>query len=255
MERIARGDRVVVELRAAEFFEGRVLSISRGLLRVERDDGSEPVSVSSSDVYRLPPPPISPDRDRLLVCRVDARWVGCKAERSEGGAIRVRTAAGQSVRIPPDAALQPSPLTELNLKRHFERAAERARFAAAAARAGEPERPIGFRILPRARVVARRKAGWYSGTVHEIDDAGAYIAFDGQASLEHVSSVMIVPEPPHLGTPERGEFALLRPSSPVEPWLPVRIVGVLAPDLKVVAENGDERTVPQRDLLPLTNAP
>lgn len=250
-ERPTRGDRVVVEPRAAEFFEGRVLSVSKGELRVQPTGGGDPMSVSVADVYPVPVRPGSPRPGQILVCRVEARWVGCRAERRVDSEWMVRVATGDVARISPDSTFVPSPLTELNIERLFERSVERARFREASQRAGEPQRPTGFRLLPRARVVARRGAAWYGGVVHELDDHGAYIMFDSDGMREHVSSADVVPEPPYPGHSVHGAFALARPQSPADPWSPVRILGARVADFGVADETGEERVLAERDLLPL----
>jgi hypothetical protein len=247
-----RGERVVVEARAADFFEGRVLSVSESRLRVEPAQGGDPISVTVADVYRLPGAPIvAPHRDQLLVCRVESAWIGCRVEAVEGERLRVSTLAGASATIPTNAVLLPTALTELNLRQRFARVAERRRFREGARAAGKPVAPPAFRVLPRARVIAERAGAWYGGVIHEIEDSDAYVRFDGTGLSERVPNERIVPEPPYPAAPARGDFALVRPLSPAEPWSPVRVVAVTAQDFKVADENGEERVVIARDLLPL----
>lgn len=247
-----RGEHVVVEPRAAEFFEARVLSVGRGELRVEPVGGGEPRSVAPGDVYPLPVSPVAARKDQLLICRVRGHWMGCRVEAGSERELRVRTLSSESVVVVASgAALVPTPLTEMNLRQRFTRVRERKQFEDAVARAGEPLRPAGFRVLPRGRVVARRGPGWYSGVVHEVLDEGAYVTFEGDGLRERIADADIVPEPPYPAAPARGDFALVRPLSPVEAWSPVRILGVNAHDFKVQDVSTEERVVGLRDLLPL----
>src|SRR5690242_6197744 len=48
-----RGDVVVVERTAAEFFEGRVLGVTDNSLKVQMTADGEPVVVARSDAYRV----------------------------------------------------------------------------------------------------------------------------------------------------------------------------------------------------------
>src|SRR5262249_30097337 len=48
-----RGDVVVVERAAAEFFEGRVLAVAPSSLKVQTSEDGEPVVVAVSDAYRV----------------------------------------------------------------------------------------------------------------------------------------------------------------------------------------------------------
>src|SRR6187431_1646488 len=77
---VSRGDHVVVEPRAAEFFEGRVLSIGKSELRIEPVGKHEGILVSVSDVYALPKdsPVVKPAQ--FAICRVEQRWLGCRVE-------------------------------------------------------------------------------------------------------------------------------------------------------------------------------
>lgn len=250
----ARGDRVVVEARAATFFEARVLSAGKGKLRVEPIRGGEPSTVGLADTYALPPSPLAGAKaGQLLICRLQQEWVGCRLLAARAGVLEVESVAGARGDIAPEAVLVPSPLTELNLKRSFARAALRAEFVASAARAGEPLRPPGFRPLPRAKVLVRRHGAWYSATVREIEKEGkgVYVAYGAQELTERAAIEDVVPEPQHGVDPIRGSFALARPLSAADPWTPVRILGATENEFKVLDVDGEQRNVPGRDLLPL----
>src|SRR5262245_5280976 len=48
-----RGDVVIVERTAAEFFEGRVLAVTPSGLKIQTTEDGEPVVVARNDAYRL----------------------------------------------------------------------------------------------------------------------------------------------------------------------------------------------------------
>lgn len=252
---IQRGDRVVVEPRAAEFFEGTVLAVTAGQLRVAPRDGPEPVRVALADAYRLPAQNVSARVGQLAVCRIDASWLGCRVASVAAPAMQVRTPDGLTHAIQHDALLLPSPLTELNLERHFARTAERSAFIAAAAAAGEPVAPVGFRSLPKARVIVRRRGAWESAVVSEVGKKDLYVTFTSDGLKESVTTDIIIPEPPYSAPPRRGQFALVRPTSPSEAWPRVQVTASTEGAFKVRDAEGTVRVVGERDLVPLSTEP
>lgn len=249
---LARGDHVVVEPRAAEFFEGRVLSIGKSQLRVEPVGKHEGVSVSVSDVYSLKRAPFSPKQGQLAICRLDSGWIGCRVEAVRDDAVEVRALNGDSASLSRNQLLSATPTTELNLRRAFGRASSSAAFAEAAARAGRPTPPAGYRVTPRAHVVARRSGGWFSGVVSDVRDQTAHVAFAPDNVSEPIAVYDLVPEPPASSAPARGDFVLVRPASPAEAWPTLRVAGLEGRDFRVVGPDGQARVVGARDVLPLT---
>ena len=63
-----RGDRVVAEQSAAQFFEGRVLAVDGDRLRLQAIGGSDSLNVVASDVYRLPPEAHELTVNMLAIC-------------------------------------------------------------------------------------------------------------------------------------------------------------------------------------------
>ncbi|MFZ5897477.1 MAG: hypothetical protein ACOY0T_40880 [Myxococcota bacterium] len=251
---LSRGDHVVVEPRAAEFFEGRVLSIGKNQLRVEPVGKHEGISVSVSDVYSLKTNATAPKPGQYAICRIGERWLGCRIEHARADGVEVRSLGGEIVSIREGAVLAASPATELNLRRAFSKLTSSAAFAAAAANAGRPLAPAGFRLVAKARVVARRGAGWFSGVISEVHDDSAHVMFAPDNIREQIAQADIVPEPPASVAPGRGDFALVRPVSPAEPWQTMRVVGPEERDYKVVGADAVPRVVPARDVLPLAPA-
>ncbi len=252
----ARGDEVVVEARAAEFFGGRVLSVSKGQLRVERAGRTEASTVSVGDVYRVGTPMgASAKAGSVAICRTPGGWLGCKIEQVEGDALNVTLLDGAAARIGRQALLLPSPVTELNLKRAFSKASRSNEFFAAAERAGVPAVTAGYRPSGHAHVIAHRAAGWFSGVVQEARDDGSYVAFAPDNVREWVPLTELAPEPPASVVPGRGDFALIRPASPAEPWRVMRFLGPAERAFKVAGVDGEVRIVAARDLMPLVPPP
>lgn len=242
---------MVVEPRAAEFFEGRVLSVNADRFRVEPSGGGEPLSVSRADVYALAAARPAPKAGQLAICKREATWAGCRIERAFGERLDVITLEGASVSIPLTAALTPSASTELNLKQAFARSAARLDFARGAERAGTPSSPPGYVPVPRGRVLVRRGGGWYSGVIQELHDKSAYVAFAPDGVREQIARSELLPEPPYPAQPARGDFVLVRPDSPSEPWRTLRVLGTNDREFRVGAPGSDERVVSVRDLVPL----
>jgi len=248
---IVRGDRVVVEATAAEFFEARVLQATKESLRVAPAEG-EPISVAPGDVYRLPQAAGRFDVGAFAICNLEDAWVGCRIESRAPTGFVVSTTTGKRAELSSRALLQPSAVTELNLRNRFARAAARAAFLEAVARAGAPAAPPGYRPVPRARVVAKREGGWYTAVVEAVDRDGASVTFSADAWNTRVGLADLVPEPTSANpAPARGDFVLLRPSSPAEPWAPARVLGMVDDAIKVTNVEGTERLVSVRDVLTL----
>jgi len=249
---VARGDRVVIEQTAATFFEGRVLAVDGQRLRVQKADEGDPLTVESSDAYRLPPPARDHRAGELAICSTGGtRWIGCRLEQQNGGAWRARGSAGETFEVDAPRLLSPTPVTELNLRRHFDRAEQRERFARDAERAGQPRAPSGWRPQARRRVVARHGSGWFSATVHEIEDERLHVIFVSDARTAELAYGDVVPEPPYARPLRTGDFALLRPEAVAQAWQPVRIERATPAGFRVADIGGATREVQNTDLLPL----
>lgn len=251
-KRPARGDWVVVEQTAAEFFEGRVLGANGDQLRVEVPGKNGSVLVALGDVYRLPPPVKRPSPAELAICN-SARhvWVPCRIVRAVGATISVKDAEERDLELSPTAILTPTAVTELNLRRYFERNQARAAFAASAAAAGAPRVPKGWHPMPQERVLARDGAAWFSAHIHEIGEDQMRVSWDSDRQVSVVDPAAIVPQPPYDVTLARGAFVLLRPPSTSQPWRPVRVRRVAGSDLGVDDVDGNQIDTNLRDVVPL----
>lgn len=227
------------------------MSIGKTQLRVEPVGKHEGVLVSASDVYPLKPADSPVKMGQLAICRIASDWIGCRMEVVEASEVQVRTLRGDVARLRRGDIVVASAATELNLRRAFGKLSSRAEFEKAASRAGRPVAPAGYRVAPRSRVVALRASGWYSGVVADVHDDGAHVLFAPDNVSEQIPLADVVPEPPASTTPSRGDFALIRPPSPAEAWIVMRVLAPEGHDFKVVGADSVPRVTLARDVLPL----
>lgn len=249
---VHRGDLVVIEERAAEFVEGRVLSSGRAGIEVELAGGGNKSRVAPGDVYPLPPNGPDPHPGELAICRGPREWFGCRLVGPIGSAeLQVTDAHGEVARVVRGQVLRPSSVTKLNLERSFQRGLQFRRFVEEASRAGRPRAPASFELKPRAPVIALRGRGWYDAHVHELVPGGAYVEWNDSKVREMVRTENIVSPPPHQASTKAGDYVLLRPSSVAEPWRPARVEEVSDGALSVTSPGLDQERVSPRDVLPL----
>jgi hypothetical protein len=253
-----RGDSVVVEQTAAVFFEGRVLSVDGQRLRVQSAGDKSSVAVAASDVYRLPAPGANggklerPLPGEFAICRdVPQSWRPCRIESVGETSVRAAGPAGERFEVPNDGVLEPSPVTALNLRRHFERTRERLAFDEARARAGEPRPPAEFRPSLKERVLARGEGGWYSAYVREFEDDTVLVTWQSDRGVSAVPKDSVVPEPPYASEIRRGDFVLMRPLTPALPWPAALVRAVANGELRTVDADGRQHTVSIREVVPL----
>ncbi len=250
----ARGDRVVVEESAATFFEAAVLSADGSTLSVQTVDGGDPRSVARHDVYDRSVPHPAPQPGSFAICGDEgARWVACRVVTVGGERITAETSDGGRLATRAADVLEPTPLTEMNLRARFERSAARRDFATAAKLAGDPIVPRGWKPSPNDQVIGRMEDGWFSGRVVEIDDA-IRVEWRDRPRQSWVDRRALIPEPPWTPRPlvlEPGRFALVRPSVPASPWEPVVVDRVEGTAIHVRDAAANRRAVTLSDLAPL----
>lgn len=243
---------MVVEQTAAIFFEGRVLRVDGGRLRVQTSEDTEALTVANGDVYRLVAAPRERRAGRFAICgKPSGEWFGCRVEQPHGRELRVLDSDGRHSTLSEERVLAATPVTELNLKRYFERARERANFMRAAARAGQPKPPPGWKPALRERVLGHYSSGWYSAKIETLDEDRAALRseFDRQGSELTLSDV--VPEPPYPEPLRRGDFVLVRPKIASLPWTVRKVAGVDPGNVQVIDMNSNRQTIPLRDVVPL----
>jgi hypothetical protein len=123
---IARGELVIVEQAAAVFEQRRVLEVAAGRLRVDSTDGGDSLWIASADVYTLGRT-FHPAAGALAICQHKNEWLPCKVEQASDARVQARDARGRKLELGSDGVIEPRPVTALNLKRHFERAASGSR--------------------------------------------------------------------------------------------------------------------------------
>jgi hypothetical protein len=250
---LARGDQVVVEQTAAHFFEGRVLAAEIGRLRVQAADGSDSLSVAASDVYRLPPGVRELAPGSFAICGTPSAWVPCRLRRATGAVLSASTAAGEELELPAERVLTPSPLTELNLKRYFARSEATLEFSRSAVHAGEPRQEPGWHPAPHERLLAKVGPDWFTAYVRELGDDSAVVTLSVAQRVTTVPFAALAAEPPSsfANDVHRGDFVLVRPDTPSEPWAR-RLVRAASPlELKLSDASGGVKTASPRDVVPL----
>ncbi|HET7545084.1 MAG TPA: hypothetical protein VFK05_34705 [Polyangiaceae bacterium] len=248
-----RGDRVVAEQSAAQFFEGRVLGVDGERLRLQAVGSSDSLNVVASDVYRLPPAPRELTPNMLAICGRGDAWLPCRLTVISGQALQARTATGEEFDLGRDRLLVPSALTELNLRRYFARSESEQAFVHAAERAGEPRPEPGWRPAFRERLLVKVGTQWFTGYVHEFDGETAEVTLSsGQRSLSAPLSALSA-EPPSSFVNElrRGDFVLFRPESPAQPWPRMQVRALNDTELKLADASGSVKTATVRDIIPL----
>ncbi len=248
-----RGDVVIVEKTAAEFFEGRVLAVTPSGLKIQTTEDGEPVVVAQNDAYRLAGTPReSAPRAPAICSDRPSHWAACRIVAKDGPNVRATLSSGTELTIPLDRALTPSAVTALNVKKLFELGESRRRFDEAAAEAGHPQRPSGWIPEVREPVIARRGPNWFTAHVASmLEDGGVRVLFEGTDRAEALPASHVVPMPPYTRSFSRGDFALTRPRSATEPWARVRVEAIGPEEAVVVGDDGERRRYEARQLVPV----
>lgn len=243
---------MVVESSAAEFFEARVLEIDSTRARVQVLPKNDTKEVAISDLYRVSNAREELKRGALAICRTgESEWVGCRIDATASESVEISTATGEKKSLPRSDVLAPSSVTELNLRRRFERTQQRTDFEAALGGARAPKPPAGYRPDAGARVLVRLDGGWYAAKVFEIDREDLRVTWVGTGRISDVDRKDVIPMPPYSTSFRRGDFALGRPLEPARAWLPVRVERVNGGEITVKQADGSERSVTNADLVPL----
>ncbi len=252
---VTRGQHVVVEARAAEFFEGRVLEVQADRLKVEQLDSGESHRVAIADAYVIGAGSAMPAAGQFAVCKRGAqKWQACRVEDAQRDSVRATSPTGETFSVAPSEALPASPVTVLNIRRHFERHALRRTFDTSLAKAGGPRVDPGWRAGPRERVIVRAKDGWFSAQIVEIEDDGYRVRFAADGRDGEAGRSSVIPEPPYKGVgPRRGGFVLVRPRTTAGAWMPHRVLGVDDDRVEVEDASAETRSVQRRDVVPLSN--
>ncbi len=247
-----RGDRAVVEERAGEFYEARVVGVEGDQLHLQRVRGGPSTTLSSHEVYRLPSLAV-PVPEQFLVCSPEAaQWVPCRTTRVTDTTVTAVDPRGTEFSVPRERVVVPGRLTTLNIERRFADSKRDAQFLTEASRSGPPRVDPDWSPGPHEHVIVQRDEGWFSARVHELEKDRVHVRWDSDHRVTEVPRGRVVPEGPYATDPVLGGFVLARPHSPAEPWELLR-VRLLVEEHSVVVENarGERRTLPLRDVVPL----
>ncbi len=256
----ARGDHVVVEPRASEFFEARVLEVKRDKMKVEQLDTGESHLVAIADAYLLSKSRAELAAGQFAVCkRAAKKWEACQIDQVLAKGVKARSPEGDVFTLKPADALPASPITVLNIRRNFARHKKFREFTAAVAKAGSPAVAAGWRAGPKERVIVRAKEGWFSAQIVEIEDEGYRVRFAADGRDGETARSKVIPEPPYKHVELRqGQFALVRPKTTAGAWRPYLIVRIAEDkddEVEVEDGSGRKRSVVSRDLVPLRATP
>jgi hypothetical protein len=152
-----------------------------------------------------------------------------------------------------ERVLVPSALTELNLKRYFARSEAQLSFARSAERAGEPRPEPSWRPSVHERVLVKLGADWFTGYVREISDERAQVTLGTAERSAAVSLSALAAEPPSSFVNElrRGDFVLVRPETPSEPWRRCQIRSLNDQELLLSDAAGSPKSASTREVVPL----
>jgi len=249
-----RGDRVLVESSAAEFYEAQVLESTLQRLKVQSLGGGNLAHVQVGNVYRLPSTSgMLADRAYAICNIANARWVGCRVTKAHPGIAQFEDARGGAYQLPWSRVLVPGALTELNLKRQFDRAAAGHDFEREMARAGKPPKIAGWSPISGKSVLVQTDTQWNLATVLSERRGVVRLRIFGTRHELEASPDMLAPEPPYpLEILKRSRLALLRPVNQTDAWRPIRLVS--ADSLECIIEDeAGRRSAPVRDVCPLEN--
>jgi hypothetical protein len=152
-----------------------------------------------------------------------------------------------------DRLLVPSALTELNLRRYFARSESEQAFLHAAEHAGEPRPEPGWRPAVRERLLVKIGPEWFTGYVRELDSDTAQVTLSSGQRSATVPLSALSAEPPSSFVSElrRGDFVLVRPESPAQPWPRLQVRALNDTELKLADAAGLSRSATVREVIPL----
>lgn len=249
-----RGDLVVVEASAAQFYEARVINTDHQRVQVQAVAEGSLNWVPSGSVYII-------SRDKTLtldrafgICNVEqAVWVGCKVvQKASSSLLQLRDLRDQTHQLPTSRILAPGPLTELNLRRAFEKTSEQNDFILDLKNAGAPQTMPNWRPYAGRPALVLYEGKWQLSTITGEHSGQMRVRLaSGRYEIE-VERGTLTAEPPYpLELLKKSHFALLRPNRVSDEWRVVRLVS--SDTLEVVVEDYEHgrRNVPVRDVCPL----
>ena len=193
-----------------------------------------------------------------LLCRTSPqRWVACNVLAVDGAIAELQDDVGGKHRLGGVDMLRPSGPTRAIIERHFALRAGHAEWERAVRDAGLPAQPDGWRPTPGERVVALwLQPFWYGATVTRVDRDTVLLRWDDndiwgepQRPLRELAPVATAPE--HGADLSPGQFVLVRPPEPSQPWMPHKVARVAGNEVDVENAEGQVSRVGVAQLVPL----
>ena len=248
-----RGDLVLIESSAAQFYEARIIGNQGPRVRVQSVVSGDMRIEQAGNVYALPPktPPLA--ARSYAICNIrESFWVGCRVSKSESDGAEVKDAQDHTHRLPWNRVLIPGALTELNLKRLFEKATEQADFEREIAKAGNPHNLPGWHASTGKVALARLDGSWRLGLIVGERRSLVRVQLLGTKHEVEVPREAVAAEPPYpLELVQKSRLVLLRPSNQTDAWRVVRLVSADALESTIEDYEHGRRVVPARDICPL----
>ena len=96
-------------------------------------------------------------------------------------------------------------------------------------------------------------ADWFTGYVRQLDEDSAQVALSSPQRSATVSPSALAAEPPSIFVNDlrRGDFVLMRPATPSEPWPRWQVRAVDERELKLSDASGTVRSASMREVVPL----
>jgi len=248
-----RGARVIVESSAAQFYEAQVMSAAGSRLKVQSRVGGDIATVQAGNIYQLPPNTKSLAARALAICNIgDSRWVACRVSKSDSAGADLEDALSNTYHLPWAQVIAPGALTELNLKRLFEKSAENRDFERDVARAGNPQILTGWTLVSGKSALVKVAGQWYTATILGERRGFARVKLMGTRHEVDAPRDLVAAEPPYpLDVLRKSRFALVRPSNQTDPWRLVRLVSSDTLECTIEDFEFGRRTAPVRDVCPL----
>ncbi len=248
--KLERGAKVLVEQTAAEFFEGRVLSVEGSALKVQGLLLGDVRSVARADVQPLGGGVVNPTSG-FGICRVATQaWAGCRVLAADAARLSVELADGTKRELAAQDVLSASELSRLNISQRFQRQASERGFVEEARRQS-PRVPASYRVAAQANLLARAQDGYYAVKVRELVEAGAYVTWPDGRPPSRVDAADLAPLPPYHLELRPGEFVLLTPLAPTEAWPVGRIEQAYEGRVTGRRADGEPFDAPTRAVVPL----
>lgn len=244
---------MVVESSAAHFYEAQVMSATGSRLKVQSRVGGDIATVQAGNVYQLPPKTASLAARALAICNIgDSRWVACRVSKSDSAVADLEDALANTYHLPWAQVIVPGALTELNLKRLFEKSAENRDFERDVAKAGNPHIPNGWTPVLGKSALVKVSGEWHTATILGERRGFARVKLVGTRHEIETPRALVAPEPPYpLDLLRRSRFALVRPSNQTDPWHLVRLVSSDTLECTIEDFESGRREAPVRDVCPL----